>query len=50
MSESTSSNNIHFFEMNYDVDEILKDSKSSKGLEEFPDDNLRYQGGLQELR
>lgn len=35
-----------FEETVYDIDEILKDSK---GLEEFPDDNLRYQGGLQEL-
>ena len=34
------------FEPIYDIDEILK---GSKDLTEFPDDNMRYQGGLQEL-
>ena len=35
-----------FEETVYDIEEILKESKD---LTLFPDDNLRYQGGLQEL-
>lgn len=45
MSELTS--NVYFKEVNYDINEILK---GSEDLTEFPEDNLRYQGGLQELK